>query len=240
MRYRRLSISLSAFSLFPSLLSCYLQPQQSKRFSYKVTVLNSAKRGKKPITRQLHHFDGKFCSVTDVKVRLMEELGRVLPSSIHFDVGYYEKCSNKCWLVTAEDLDGMYASTKSDGISLWCDAEIQGDKKLEGRGKIKNGGILSKLEEDDVDKHYKILTEKNGDAYSVPQRRLWAQTIHCGTHDSHETPPALLMFGPPPKRQKNHTFTDAMTNAAVAFAKAISPGPTDEKFAAATFCPATI
>ena len=41
----------------------------------------------------------------------MEELGE---ESINFDVGYYEKRSNKCWLVTAEDLDGMYASTKSD------------------------------------------------------------------------------------------------------------------------------
>ena len=31
------------------------------------------------------------------------------------------------------------------------------------------------------------------------------------------------MFGPTPKRQNQETFTDAMTNAAVAFAKAISP-----------------
>ena len=87
-----------------------LSPQQSKRFNYKVTILNSTKRGKKPITRQLHHFDGKFRSVTDVKVHLMEELGDEVPSTIHFDVGYYEKRSNKCWLVTSEDLDGMYSS----------------------------------------------------------------------------------------------------------------------------------
>ena len=41
------------------------------------------------------------------KVHLMEQRGKEVPSSIHFDVGYYEKCSNKCWLVTAEDLGGM-------------------------------------------------------------------------------------------------------------------------------------
>ena len=101
--------------------------------------------------------------------------------------------------------------------------KYKGDKKLEGKGKRKNGGTSSKLEEDDVDEHYKVVTEKHGDAYSVPQRRLWARTIHCGTHDSHDTPPQLPMFGPPPKCQRNDTFTDAMTNAAVAFAKAISP-----------------
>ena len=77
--------------------------------------------------------------------------------------------------------------------------------------------------QDDVDEHFKILTEKHGDTYSVPQRRLWARTIHCGTHNSHDTPPALPMFGPPPTRQKKEMFTDAMTNAAVAFANAISP-----------------
>jgi len=197
--------------------------QHSKKYTYKVTILNSPKRGKKPITRQLHHFDGKFQSVTDVKVHLMEELGDEVPSSIHFDVGYYEKCSNKCWLVTAEDLDGMYTNIKSGDISLWCDAETQGDKKVEGKGRKRNGGTSSKLEEDDVDEHFMILTEKHGDTYSVPQRRLWARTIHCGTHDSHDTPPALPMFGPPPKRPKKESFTDAMTSAAVAFAKAISP-----------------
>ena len=206
-----------------------LSPQQSKRFNYKVTILNSTKRGKKPITRQLHHFDGKFRSVTDVKVHLMEELGDEVPSTIHFDVGYYEKRSNKCWLVTSEDLDGMYSSIKSDDISLWCDAETQGpsDKKSEGKGRRKTGASSSKLEEDNVDKHFRILTEKHGDTYSVPQRRLWARTLHCGTHDSHDTPPTLPMFGPPPKRQKKEGFTDAMTNAAVAFAQAISPSVQD-------------
>ena len=48
-------------------------------------------------------------------------------------------------------------------------------------------------------------------------------SIHCGTHDSHNTPPALPMFRPPPKHPKKETFTDAMTSAAVAFANAISP-----------------
>ena len=57
----------------------------------------------------------------------------------------------------------------------------------------------------------------------LSDRRLWDRTIHCGTHDSLDSSPALPMFGPTPKHQKKESFTDPMTNAAVAFAKAISP-----------------
>ena len=73
----------------------------SKKYKYKVTILNSLKRGKKAIMRQLHHFDGNFRSVIDIKVHLMEKLKDEVPSSINFDVSY-EKCTSKCWLVTAE------------------------------------------------------------------------------------------------------------------------------------------
>ena len=81
----------------------------------------------------------------------------------------------------------------------------------------------SKLEEEDVDEHFRVLTEKHGDTYSVPQRRLWARTIHCSTHDSYDTPPALPMFGPPAKRAKKYSLAETISNAAVAITKAISP-----------------
>ena len=50
-----------------------------RTYRYKVTILNSPKRGKKAITRQLH-FDGEFRSVTDIKVHLMEEFKDDVPS----------------------------------------------------------------------------------------------------------------------------------------------------------------
>ena len=63
-----------------------------------------------------------------------------------------------------------------------------------------SGGTSLPTEEEDVDEHYKILTEKHGDSYSVPQWRLWARTIHCETHSDYDTPPPLPMFGPQPKK----------------------------------------
>ena len=150
------------------------------------------------MTRQLHHFNDQFRSITEMKVHLMEELGEDMPKSIQFDIGYYEKRSSRCWLVSAEDLEVMYANIKTDEISLWCDAESCDDTC--NKRKRKDGGTSSKLEEGDVDEHYKILTEKHGETYSVPQRRLWARTIHCGTHDNYDNPPCLPMFGPPAKK----------------------------------------
>ena len=99
------------------------------------------------------------------------ELGEEVPNSIHFDVGYYEKRSIKSWLVTSEDLELTYASLKSEEIPLWCDAESYDDKKLDGKGTKRSGGTSSKQEED-VDELFKTLTDKHGDNYSVPQRRL--------------------------------------------------------------------
>ena len=195
----------------------------TKRYKYKLTILNSHKRGKKAITRQLHHFDGKFRSVTDIKAHLMDELKDEVPSSIRFDVGYYEKRSSKCWLVTPEDLKQRYSVLKTDEISLWCDAEVHDDKTSDGRHKKRDGSTSSRHDEEDVDEHYKTLTDKHGDTYSVPQRRLWARTLHCGTHDSYDTPPPLPMFGPPPKRPKKDSLAESITNAAIAITKAFSP-----------------
>lgn len=150
----------------------------------------------------------------------MEELEDDVPSSIHFDVGYYEKRSTKCWLVTAEDLELMYTTIKTDEISLWCDAD---EGKSESKRKRKENGSSSKQEEEDVDEHYKILTEKHGDTYTVPQRRLWARMLHCCTHEDYDTPPPLPMFGPPAKRPKKDSLTETISNAAVAITKALSP-----------------
>lgn len=158
-----------------------------------------------------------------MKVHLMEELGDDMPSSIHFDIGYYEKHSSKCSLVCADDLEGMYVNMKTDEVFLWCDARCSDDGSNVRKRKSGAPGTSSKLEEEDVDEHYRILTEKHGDMYTVPQRRLWARTIHCGTYDNYETPPPLPMFGPPAKRPKTDSFSNAITNAAIAITKAISP-----------------
>ena len=108
------SINTTLFLSLSPIFCVYHHSLEIWKVQLQVTIL---KRGNKPITRQLHHFDGKFCSVSDVKVHIMEELGDEVPSTILFDVGYYEKHSNKYWLVTAEDLHVLYAGIKLDDIT---------------------------------------------------------------------------------------------------------------------------
>ena len=60
---------------------------------------------------------------------------------------------------------------KTDEISLWCDAESFDDGNACNKHKRKDGRPSSKLEED-VDEHYNFQTDKHGDTYTVPQRRL--------------------------------------------------------------------
>ena len=104
---------------------------------------------------------------------MFDELGEDMPESINVDVGYYGKCSSKCWLVTKEDLDLMYANAKTEEISLWCDAGCSSGSKTKRKRK-KSGGTSVTTEEQEVDEHDTLLTEKHGESYSVPQRCLWA------------------------------------------------------------------
>ena len=102
----------------------------------------------------------------------------------------------------------MYSSLKSEEISLWCDAETHDDKKSDGKGKNRSGGTSLKLQEEDVDEHFQILTEKHGDTYTLPQR-----SSNYPLHDSY-TPPAVPMFGPPPKRHMKESTAKPNTSSA--------------------------
>ncbi len=60
----------------------------------------------------------------------------------------------------------------------------------------------------------------------MPQLRLWARMIHCGTHEDYQEPPHVPMItGMPPKRPKKDSLTEALTGAAEAVAKAFAPSP---------------
>ncbi len=106
----------------------------------------------------------------------------------------------------------MYANIKNQVIYHYgVTPRLSVTKNLERKERNKNSGTSSKLEEDDVDELLRILTEKHGDTCSAPHRILWVRTIHCGTHESHNTAHALPTLGPP-KRPKKERFTDAMAS----------------------------
>ena len=63
-------------------------------------------RKKDIIVRDLRRFHGHFNSITDLKVRLMEELEESIPQKTKFAVGYFVQ-STKYWLCNEEDLKAI-------------------------------------------------------------------------------------------------------------------------------------
>ena len=85
----------------------------------------------------------------------------------------------------------------SPEIPLWCDADQGGGSDRSRKCK------KDEFDEDNVDTIYQELKKKHSNLYSVPQYRLWARMLHCDTHDSYDTPPAIPMFsGSQPKKQR--------------------------------------
>ena len=72
--------------------------------------------------RDLRQFHGHFNLITDLKVRLMEELEESIPQATKFAVGYFFKY----WICNEEDLKAMYTSGDNN-IILWCDGCEEAD-----------------------------------------------------------------------------------------------------------------
>ena len=126
----------------------------------------------------------------------------------------------------------MYEKCKDGDISLWCDADVSETSGLEKRKRKRDGdsGTTRRSEEEDVDAIFRELKEKHGNNYSVPQLRLWARMLHCNTHDSQESPPAVPMFSDNcvAKRPKRESLSEFISEAVVAVRKALEPKGTPD------------
>ena len=74
--------------------------------------------------RELRQFSGKFFSVIDLKVKLMEQFEKQLHSTLTLNFGYYDGCqSEQRWICDKDDLEGMYSLPALLGRKeiLWCD-----------------------------------------------------------------------------------------------------------------------
>ena len=149
---------------------------------YSVRITNPEKPSQF-ISWQLHHFDGKFDSITAIKVHLMEKFGDQVPATINFNIGYFEgRQSKKQWLCCQEDLTAMYQCCKEGGkISLRCDSRQPSSESSETSthkrkrpsypnpktGEGRNRWIVF------------IVTSRRNMAtkYDDPKLRLWAKII---------------------------------------------------------------
>lgn len=169
-----------------------------------------------------------------MKEHILKELNDEFPENpSSIDIGYYDgRQSSKIWLVSNDqDLCQMYRSSKQREVSLWIECTTSEgeseDEESYSTKKRKKQASKRQGVEDEVDSIYSKLESKHSDSgiYSIPQLRLWARMIQCGTYDNYDDPPRVpLITGLQPRRSKE-SLTEAITGAAVAVAKAFTPKP---------------
>ena len=147
----------------------------------------------------MNHFHGKFDSVISLRVKLVEEFEEQVPSTLTFNVGYFEGQSHsKISLVCNDDLDTMYARyNKKCDITLWCDSRVESSDEGRPLGKRRKEEAISKRHEkkEEVEEVYEELMETHHGDFSTPQLRLWARMLVSHLHDDRESPPNIPAFG---------------------------------------------
>ena len=194
-------------------------------------------RKKDIIVRELRRFHGRFNSITELKVRLMEELEESVPQTTKFAVGYFVQ-STKHWICNEEDLNALYTACNNQ-IMLWCDGRedechIESTPSRSSKRRKKGEEHVTKREEKEqrVEDLAKELQELHEDKLELndTQYRLWARMIVTGIHASKDTPPQVpLITGVTPKRKHADTFKDTIMHTATAIMKAATsnyPSPT--------------
>ena len=125
---------------------------------------------------------------------------------------------------------------------LWCDRQPQDTEDTEGAQKRKReesnyetgsstGHGTNRLEnEQNVEETYKKVLEKHADVWVTLHLQLWARMICSGCHDDYDIALCIPAFTSTAlkKPRKGESLSEALTRAAVAFAKAIS-GSAPEK-----------
>lgn len=194
----------------------------TSQYQYKVKVFTPVKR-KKAITKQLHDFKGKFESISQLKAQLTTELRDELPRNESLDVGYFDgRQSLKMWLVSAKDLEGMYEKAKNScEIFLWvqtCEDTDDDSDDAEPSRKKRKQSKEAKFEEI----YSKLKSQQEGSTYTVPQLKLWARMIDCGTHEDYKDPPNVPMITGTPQRRQKESFSEVLAGAAETIIKAFS------------------
>jgi hypothetical protein len=198
----------------------------SGRYNYLVKIINPKKKSDF-VVRMWHGVSEAFKNPSSLKEKLREAFPHDVPSATDFQVGYLEG-NTKRWIVEERDLGAMYESF-DDGskITLWCDGLCEGGDtgKSDGESASKkrktdsqSAPSLSNAPEDD--EVFKRLKAKHPDMGN-PKLRLWAKLISRGRYDDYDNIPPipLLQDDSAGKKGKKNNLSDALVDAATAFAK---------------------
>ena len=147
-------------------------PAESGRdkYCYKVKIINPSKKSE-VIVRQLNNFTSKFKSVSDIRIKLIDQFGEQVPSTLDFTVGYYDGSQQaKVWLCTTDDLNTMYSKHPDGGsLSLWCDGKTDSSKR---KREVDSSTTYRHQKEEEAEAIHKELREKHSSMYDSPRLQL--------------------------------------------------------------------
>ena len=198
------------------------------KYSYRVKIINKSKRSEF-VTRELKTFTGIVETVKTLKLKLMEKLDTLVPSTLDFQVGYFSgKQSKKYWLIEDSDLKEMYDKDSRNSIFLWCDRADERTKEPKRKRSSSHETLSSKSKrveiEEDIEDTVERIKEVHGDKFSYSQYRIWARLVKSGMFkDISVVPPIPALQGTPqpPKKVRNESLSDVIAGAAVTFVNAV-------------------
>ena len=199
--------------------------ETTKSLSYMVRIYTNPKKKKDFVVRMWHDVSEEFYSLSALKLQLMDSFPEELPSSMDFQVGYFEGRSHaKRWLIENRDLDKMNSLYMAGStINLWCEGKSPtGDCDHYDRAEqppSKKPKMSKSDSTDELDTISSKLREKHSDM-PAPKLRLWSKLIQSGRYDDYDTPPdiPLITGGPAPMKKKGN-LVDALTGAATTVVK---------------------
>ena len=154
------------------------------------------------------------------------------PPTTDFQIGYFSsKQSTKYWIMCQEDLDSLnkLVEKRAGSVMLWCDGKsapgLEPNTSTSGTKRKKKADDPPPTKrqqiEDELESVVKDLQEKHGNKYTLPQLRCWARMITSGKYQDRDTIPIFLDLNNQPKKQKRSSLAEAITGAAMTFAKAV-------------------
>lgn len=197
-------------------------------YQYKVRIINPNKKSEVKVCL-IHDVTSKFASIGALKGVLMSQFKDLVPAGGEFDVGFMEGSQQaKIWLANQKDLLSMYKTYSNGGnVTLWCDSILPDSGLPSNSGKRKRDGETSTTrqeKEEDIDNIFQELREKHSEM-EFAKLRMWARMISGKLYDNYDEPPEGPLFYQC-ERKRPRKDTDALSGAATATCKVLSPSST--------------
>ncbi len=218
-----------------------MEQVQTEMYNYKVKFINPKKKSD-TVLITWHQVTSRFETISELKLKLKDDLSTFVPDSPDFRVGYMVNRTTQQLILAREDLAVMYSTARDEKeIILWCDKKNEAEREQPARNARKRNStttppeagsskVLKGSDDDEMIQILDKLKKKHLECYTYPQLRLWAKFIHMKRHEDYDEPPNIpLITGSTSKAtrkgSKRESVGEAVADAATAIVSALKGSP---------------